>query len=106
MADFNFDSAVCPFCHEKLEQGLLLIHGSSRDPACLRWTTGEKKRSFFGLFSSLVTEPLGKKDVKWYQIVTTKEITQVKAVRCKKCKIGIFVYADMNDPQKNPAPPQ
>ena len=99
MPEFDLQKAVCPLCGGKFEAGFLIVHGSHKDPACLRWTNGEKKKRFFGLFSSLITEAFGERDVKWYQIVNTKETTQIKAVRCKKCKIGIFSYGDNKPPE-------
>jgi hypothetical protein len=35
---------------------------------------------------------ISKKRVKWYQL--TSEISEIKAVRCNKCKIGFFIYGD------------
>ncbi len=64
----------CPKCGELMEQGYIAGHWFR-----LRWTIKAKTKTIFS------GKPLMKK-LDWWNAPT------LRAVRCDKCKIGMFIY--------------
>lgn len=84
MINLDPEKAVCPVCGGKMEPGYLKAF--SGNP--LRWFN--EKPGFLASIYSIgksLTRPK-----KWYQFQS--DISEVKAVRCEKCRIGFFSYDD------------